>query len=123
MRRAALRTAVLAGVLLAIHAPLLQAQKGPNIELGFKPDKIYLFNGNLMITIPIGLRYPIGGSLSFQLVMTYNSKVWDYKYDLSETGVTHLNALPNYRSNAGVGWRVSLGRLMNSSDPTVVGSS
>src|ERR1700688_898035 len=60
----------------------------PNVDRGFSPsgmfdvgglDVVNGFNGNLVITIPIGLKYPVGGLMggySFSLV--YNSNVWSH---------------------------------------------
>ena len=39
-------------------------------------DNINLFNGNLNINIPIGMKYQIGPKLSYQLSLSYNSKIW-----------------------------------------------
>jgi hypothetical protein len=64
------------------------AQKHPNVALGFQPDGLYqfndldsinLFSGNVVVRIPIGPKYPVGGSLSYQLMLTHNSNVWDYE--------------------------------------------
>jgi RHS repeat-associated protein len=109
---------------LGLGAPTL-AQQHPNIERGFSPEKLYqfgdldhvnLFNGNLSLTIPIGRRYAAGGALAYGLTLTYNSKVWDIEE--RGFGVTLYQALPNRRSNAGVGWQISLGRLVAPGDPT-----
>lgn len=42
-------------------------------------DHINLFNGNLLITIPIGQRYPVNGNLSYQFNLVYNSFIWSYE--------------------------------------------
>src|ERR1700755_1760370 len=79
---------ILLSLLLAIAAMPLLAQKHPNIELGFNADKLYqfttldavnLFNGNLVVTIPMGQRYPVNDEFSYGLTLVYNSKVWDYR--------------------------------------------
>jgi YD repeat-containing protein len=126
----------LAALLLLLAAtPLLFAQKAPNFELGFKPEKLYqfgdlesvnLFNGNMIVRLPIGPAYPIGGSLSHQLTLNYNSKVWDYRaQEVNWTdafGDTHEKVYwqgeANARSNAGLGWRLSLGRLLAPTNAT-----
>jgi hypothetical protein len=109
---------------VALTAVAASAQRHPNVEVGFKAERVYqfsdldsvsLFNGNLTISIPLGLRYPVGPTLSYQFALTYNSKVWDY-------GMTDNRqvATPNRRSNAGVGWRLSFGRLSSPADHTAV---
>jgi RHS repeat-associated protein len=42
-------------------------------------DNINLFNGSLVITIPIGGVYPVGGGLSYSLTLIYNSNLWNHK--------------------------------------------
>src|SRR5207248_995726 len=77
-------------------------------------DAINTFNGNLTVRIPLGPTYPVNASLSYGLTLTYNSKVWDYE----KTPGSTVRATPNRRSNAGVGWLVSLGRMIPANDPT-----
>jgi hypothetical protein len=113
-------------LLLSLAALAALAQKGPPDELGFNAGKLYdfnnidavnLFNGNLTISIPVGMRYPVSSSLSYQFVLVYNGKNWDnesWTCQDSNTGamVECDRQYPNLRSNAGMGWRVSLGRLL-----------
>jgi hypothetical protein len=103
---------------LLLAAPLA-ADPFPTQERGFQAEKAFhigdfdtvnLFNGNLILTIPIGGSYPVSGSLSYGLTLTYNSNAWDFREDA--TGV-YTQALPNRRSNAGMGWRLSLGELLD----------
>ena len=116
-------------VLALVIATSAAADKPPAIELGFKADKVYsfgsldnvnLFNGNMIFTIPLGLKYPVSSSLSYGLTLVYNSKAWDYYYVESWQDPRDVRAWakPNIRSNAGMGWRVSLGRLIPPSSPT-----
>jgi RHS repeat-associated protein len=42
----------------------------------FDIDHINTFNGNLVVTIPIGQSYPVNGSLSYSLSLVYNSNAW-----------------------------------------------
>jgi YD repeat-containing protein len=115
--------------LLAVSADIAFGQKHPNIELGFKADKLYqfndldavnLFNGNLTLSVPLGLKYPVGSSLSYQFVLSYNSNVWDYRQEQDGVGNIYREAKPNIRSNAGMGWRLSFGRLIQPGDSTAV---
>jgi hypothetical protein len=80
-------------VLLAGSVPAF-AQQHPNVKRGFAVDQAYqtgeidnvnVFNGNLVLNIPIGQRYQVNGALSYGLVLNYNSKVWDYQSDFATT--------------------------------------
>jgi RHS repeat-associated protein len=110
MRRAA-------AFLVLLFAPLVsaRAQEHPNVAKGFNPsasfavgdvDNVNLFNGNLVITIPLGQRYPVNGGLSYGLTLVYNSQVWEQQqYD------TLVQSIPARTNNAGLGWMVSMGRF------------
>lgn len=102
-------------------APLF-AQQGDGLEKGFAADKVYdftgvdsvnTFNGNLNLTIPLGGSYPVNGPFSYSLTLYYNSKVWDFEY---VGGVPR--AVPSRRTNAGMGWLLSLGRLISPTNVT-----
>ncbi len=124
-------------VLFALFVTCLpiSAQQHPNLVRGFDPEKVYQFrdfdnlnllNGNVVLTIPIGGSYPVGGfgaaGFSYGLTMVYNSKVWDFKneifFDPPEGNRWATKSLPNRRSNAGMGWSLSLGQLLATTDPT-----
>ncbi len=98
------------------------AEQAPFEEKGFRPEKMYsfgsldhvnTFNGNLVVSIPVGMRYPLDGGLTYGLSLTYNSKVWDFDdlegYQLSS---------PGRRANAGMGWLLTMGRLVDPNDPS-----
>ncbi len=75
-------------------------------------DHVNLFNGNIVITIPLGQRYPLNAGLSYGLTLTYNSNVWDFtERQPTPPAERVIRAEPNRRSNAGMGWTLSLGRL------------
>ncbi|HXH93521.1 MAG TPA: hypothetical protein VNN25_18210, partial [Thermoanaerobaculia bacterium] len=108
----------------------LHAQTHPNIEKGFAADKMYqfgdidhvnLFNGNLSLTIPIGST-PVSDRLSLSLTLVYNTKLWtalDKEYNVGgQTGRAPLYT-PERRSNAGLGWTLTLGRLLDPSETDV----
>jgi YD repeat-containing protein len=110
-------------ILLLLLPCVLAADTFPSQERGFQAEKAFhvgdfdtvnLFNGNLVLTIPIGGSYPVSSSLSYGLTLAYNSNVWDFQQD--DIGV-YTQALPNRRSNAGMGWRLSLGELLEPLDP------
>jgi hypothetical protein len=75
-------------------------------DLGW--DQINLFNGNLSLAIPIGSYYPLSESFGYQLQLHYNSNIWDLKATSSSVNT----ALARSNSNAGLGWDLSLGRLI-----------
>jgi YD repeat-containing protein len=117
-------------VFLAFTA-VLSAQH-PNEARGFAADHVYsfhdvdtvnAFNGNMMIHIPIGPENKVNGSLSYRLVLTYNSHCWRFIYDpppcCSEAAVGSTVAFPTGSDNAGLGWRLSLGHLYESGDPDI----
>jgi YD repeat-containing protein len=126
--------------LLVAAVPLL-GQQHPNVERGFQADKVYqfggidnvnLYNGNLTLTIPIGGEYSGNGTLRYRFALFYNSKAWDEKIDVYEDPVAcgpggsnppecnkqYIKTEPSKSSNAGMGWLLSLGRLVGPSDPS-----
>jgi YD repeat-containing protein len=117
---------LMVAVLLLCAPHALYAQKDQNFERGFAPAKMYqfgdldhvnLFNGNVVIAIPIGGSYPLGGGASYSLVLRYNSTIWEYRELFPRSGPPdnqkHPWAYPTRRSNAGVGWTLSLGRVLD----------
>lgn len=97
----------------------------PSQALGIQPEKAYqlgdvdhvnLFNGNLVLTIPIGQRYPVGANFSYGLNLVYNSTVWDFAATSSLQN-DYTTAFPKRNSNAGMGWLLTLGQLQEPADP------
>lgn len=91
------------------------AQEHPNVAKGLGAtgnfangdlDSVNLFNGNLTIQVPVGLKYPVNAGLSYQMVLSYNSQVWEHEAYDDET-----RAIPARGNNAGLGWSLHLGRL------------
>ncbi len=115
---------ILLAALLFACAPAL-ADIHPNTAPGFPVeqsfhvgdiDNVNLFNGSLTLTIPLGGSYPVGGSFSYGLKLIYNSTPWTFAslpvLDPWGNQVgTRTAAEPSACSNAGLGWRVSLGRM------------
>ncbi|HSL81274.1 MAG TPA: hypothetical protein VLF66_00775, partial [Thermoanaerobaculia bacterium] len=109
--------------LLAAALPALPAvaAQHPNHVEGFQAERLYqlgnldsvnLFNGNLTVQIPVGQAYGTGGDFSYQLVLTYTGNVWEYETLQNPVdGHDKLMAVPRRSSNAGLGWRLSLGDL------------
>jgi YD repeat-containing protein len=122
---------VSAAIVSFVFAAVLNAQH-PNEARGFAADHVYsvhdvdtisAFNGNMMIHIPIGPEYKVNGALSYRLVLTYNSHCWRFVYDpppcCSEAAVGSTVAFPTGSDNAGLGWRLSLGKLYQFGDPDI----
>jgi hypothetical protein len=99
----------------------------PNVERGIAADKMYqfggldqinAFNGNLSIHLPIGGSLPVSDRLSYGLTLTYNSKIWDSETitipDGNQTQAFHR--FPSRLCNAGLGWTLSLGMLLDPND-------
>ena len=113
---------VLRAVSLLLLAVAVTAETHPNLERGFAADKLYqlsdieqvnLFNGNVSVTIPIGPTYPVSDRLSYGLRLTYNSKAWDIKKFYVSANYTGSRKEPSSDSNAGLGWSLTLGRLIS----------
>jgi YD repeat-containing protein len=116
----------LAGVLTATAS---FAEQHRNQLKGFTPegvfqflgiDNINLFNGNLVLTIPLGQEYPISEGLSYRFQLVCNGNVWESeiaegvcrsKVGEYDANCTPVSAIPDRRSNAGLGCLVSPGRL------------
>jgi hypothetical protein len=91
------------------------------VDRGFSPsgmfdvgglDVVNGFNGNLVITIPIGLKYPVGGLMgSYSFSLVYNSNVWSHVIVGEGGGIEATDAISDPVANAGLGWRFSLGRI------------
>src|SRR5215212_6124277 len=119
---ACIRRAVMASA-AALFCLSLSAATPPSREHGFAPEKLYqfsnvdsvnLFNGNVIITVPIGIEYP-AHAFSYRFQLVYNSKAWTRQYDYSDehpcSDLSCVVSRPHRQSNAGVGWRLSFGRL------------
>lgn len=93
----------------------------PNVARGFSPsgmfevgglDVVNGFNGNLMITLPIGQKYPVGGLMgTYSFSLVYNSNVWSHVIVDEGAGIEDTLAISDPVANAGLGWRFSLGRI------------
>jgi hypothetical protein len=115
-------------VVVLLVAPAL-AQQHPNVAKGFKPDQVFtsgvidhvnMFNGNLNLNIPISIKYPAGGNLDYSVALTFGGNNWisvyttewveDETHKLVEKQKNWTK--PTARTNAGMGWLLSLGRLI-----------
>lgn len=61
------------------HANSARGFNANGVYSGFDVDSINHFNGNLIVTIPIGQSYPTNGSLSYSLKLVYNSFIWSHE--------------------------------------------
>ncbi len=84
-------------------------------------DSVNLYNGNLTLNVPLGATYPVGGSLSYGLQLVYNSgAAWAEEFKDEArcqpgAGNPNVDFTIHHASkltNAGLGWTVSLGRLI-----------
>jgi hypothetical protein len=104
--------------------PPAHADVHPNTAPGFPADQSFhvgdidnvnLFNGALTLTIPLGGSYPVNGGFSYGLKLVYNANPWEFITTTivfpGGTEASQRLAFPNGCSNAGLGFRVSLGRL------------
>lgn len=119
-------------VLCALFAVnVLGQDQHPNLERGFSAEKVYdfadvdkigLFDGSLKVNIPMGPVYHVNGGLEYSLKLFYNNQIWDL-YNGTRTiwpegqepiEIPYVDSFPTHRSNAGVGWLVSLGKIFDS---------
>ncbi|MCP3911785.1 MAG: hypothetical protein GY713_12620, partial [Actinomycetia bacterium] len=121
------------GALLGLHLISAAAWGAPNGTLfqddpvtarGFSADKVFqfgdldhvnLFNGNLLLTIPIGSSYPVSRHLSYGLTLVYNGNLWDFEHWCEggePTDRCFSAAWPGPGFQAGMGWTLSMGRLL-----------
>jgi YD repeat-containing protein len=100
---------------VVLCALFVRAQDHPNTARGFNsesvyqfggPDSVNVFNGNLVVPIPIGQTYRVGGNLSYGFTLVYNGQLWSYR-----AGPEVSHAVPQRQQNAGLGWQLTLGEL------------
>jgi YD repeat-containing protein len=125
-------TQALCGILVLFCATALRSFAADNQDTarGFSPtgaahggdiESINLFNGNLTLQIPIAPSFPLNAGASYSIGLVYSGQPWDFvNYSTNRTGGKLLEPQPNRRSNAGVGWRVTMGRLIPVADNTSV---
>lgn len=93
-------------------APELHPNLARGLEHGTKFDdaglsSVNLFNGNLLVAVSLGQAFPVDARLRHQLVLHYNSNVWDF-----QTAAGSATARPVRLANAGLGFDLSFGRLL-----------
>jgi RHS repeat-associated protein len=74
------------------------------------PDSINLFNGQLLVPIPLGPSYPIGRKLRFQAMLVYNSRVWEFGHPATQNPSNSYTPVAGDPA-VGVGWSFNLGAV------------
>lgn len=100
---------------------LAQGTNEDSVYLAADIDTVNLYNGNLTLNVPLGQTYEVGGSLSYGLQLIYNSGA-GWEEEDKEAGRCQAGAgnpdidftiyEASKLTNAGLGWTVSLGRLI-----------
>ncbi len=125
---------ILSSLLLLLWTTSIRAQEieYPSRASGVSSDSVYqlgdidsvnLFNGNLTLNIPIGPTYSADGGLRWGLSLVYNSNAWFFEPQHCQSEIPNSippafdnfhfgKPVPNARANAGIGWSLSLGRLL-----------
>jgi RHS repeat-associated protein len=115
---------IILSLILFLFAGFGGAQQHPNKDNGFSAEKAFhvgdidsinAFNGNLVVTIPIGLRYGTGGGFSYGLTLVYNSNLWEA--DLAGPTGEDNQIVPGRLFNAGIGWTLTLGQVLPANHP------
>src|SRR6266850_4632212 len=104
--------------LLLILAPSIVLADDPSTTRGVALDGVYhvheidtvnLFNGNLMVDLPLGADFPLDGGLSYSVQLVHTGKPFDFTYEsrevcpypIAQCTETHAHPKLNPRSNAG----------------------
>ncbi|MBZ0089221.1 MAG: hypothetical protein K8H90_02465, partial [Thermoanaerobaculia bacterium] len=116
------RSAAMLLIGAVFSAQLAATDLHPNTARGFQPDQSYdvngldavnLFNGNLTLAIPIGQTFSVNGGLSYGLTLTYNAQLWE----ADQISLNRVAVFPSRTWNAGLGWQLTLGRLLAPNSP------
>jgi RHS repeat-associated protein len=115
--RAPLPIALILGCLVLTAGPLWAQNENETVgfqsnhafESGHFGENIDVLNGGLNLSIPIGPNYQVNDRLSYQLILSYASKVWEYS-DYSAANVDTVS--PANENPMGIGFTVNLGRLV-----------
>jgi len=81
-------------------------------ESGAFGENIDILNGGLNLSIPIGPKYLVSPYLSYQLQLSYGSKIWDH------TPYAGEDDTPHGRSNMGLGFNLHFGRIFKDVEAT-----
>ena len=75
---AALGLGVVGGLRADVHP---NTAGGFPVQQAFSSGEVYnvnLFNGSLVLTIPIGMSYPVASGFSYRLSLVYNHNPWEF---------------------------------------------
>ncbi|QSQ27689.1 hypothetical protein JY651_23490 [Pyxidicoccus parkwayensis] len=97
----------------------------PHVARGYGADRVYdgsgvesvnLFNGNLTLRLPLGLEYPVSGTLRYQFLLHYNSNIWSVTQATAQPAGQSVSDAALYsealKTNAGLGWSLGFGELL-----------
>jgi YD repeat-containing protein len=110
-------------------------QKSADTRRGFDPNDVYYvhdidtinsFSGTLTLRIPIGAQYPVAEGFSYGLALHWNQNLWlmenvrddeaDWSTPSGPDSCSRADGVevmrPSPHSNAGMGWTLSLGRML-----------
>ena len=115
--RSVTRAAWLVALCVLLATPLAAQFQQQTRDLGFSAQNVYsttdidsvnLFNGNLVLTLPIGQTYPVSERLSYGLTLVHNSQVWTYVQLLDEDQQTTWVSA-SFRPSVRISTRASMG--------------
>jgi len=75
-------------------------------------EHIDLLTGGLTLPIPLGPRYQVNDRLSYQITLTYNSKVWDYSGWMEDSSYQAVKTMLRGQGQFGPGFNVHFGRIV-----------
>lgn len=90
------RPLLVTAIIISLSIYVAAQDQHANQARGFNPNGVYssfdldhinLFSGNLVVLIPIGQKYPVGGNLSYNLTLVYNSYLWSQREVCKQDGV------------------------------------
>jgi len=121
MKRARCSHIAILLLLLLLVVPAAIAQH-PATERGFKADAVYqfngfdsvnLFNGNLILTVPLGPSYPVSAGLSYGFVLRYAGDIWTATEICAGKDGDQCRVPFDMRDdNIAPGWRLTFGELV-----------
>lgn len=112
-------------IVASVYSTVALAQVSPNATPSFRAEGVYdfgaidevsIFSGGLGLTIPLGLTYPAGGSMSWGLALRYSSSLWESRIvGCGDPDCPRVEMVPKHQFNAGLGWRLNLPALIGPS--------
>jgi RHS repeat-associated protein len=123
LRRLIISAGSILAVLFAWSSPA--SAQNENETVGFQTNHVFesgqfgenidVMNGGLSLTIPIGQSYQVSSNLSYQLVLSYSSKVWDTSaYKQADVPLAD-SVMPYNEGPFGIGFTMHFGRIYSDS--------